>query len=271
MQLTQQKVFDTGQRVRGFLDTQSSAIGTTVPAPFRAHLDTGVAQLGQAQVDQETLVKAVLAETAKQNAIRKEVSADFLIPIGRIVRRAFKTVPDFQALIVPAGLTRKGDFLGKVTAATAAAAAHAQDLIDKGMPADFIVQMQTAVTQLTASVETRAKLVGLKQQTVKTMKESTKSIRDAVHIIDGNMRRALKKNQPLLTNRHSTNHSRGEPIYDRYHEWSAHDDQPERHGLGECRQRRRALGAPGQGNGRRRRSAVGETPRGETHDSSSRR
>ena len=200
MQLSQQKVSDTGQRVLTFLDSQSSAIGTTVPAPLRARLDGAVTQLNGAQVEQETLAKAVPAEVAKQNAIRKEVSVDFLIPMGRIVRRAFKTNPDYQALIIPSGLTRKGDFLGKVTAATAAAAAHAQDMIDHGMPADFIVQMQAAVTQLTASAETRGKLVGLKQQTVKTMKEATKTIRDVVHIIDGNMRRTLKKNQPLLTN-----------------------------------------------------------------------
>ncbi len=200
MQLTQQKVHDTAQRVQVFLDTQSAAIGTTVPAPLRAKLDAAVTQLSGAQVDQETLAKAVAAEVAKQNAIRKEVKVDFLIPIGRIVRRAFRTSPDFQALIVPTGLTRKGDFLGKVTAATAAAATHAQDLIDHGMPADFIAQMQAAVAQLATSVETRGKQVGLKQQTVKTLKDSSRAVRDVVHIIDGNMRRALKKNQPLLTN-----------------------------------------------------------------------
>jgi hypothetical protein len=200
MQLTQQKVSDTAQRVRAFLDSQSAAIGTTVPAPLRAKLDAAATQLSGAQVDQETLAKAVAAEVAKQNALRKEVKVDFLIPIGRIVRRAFKTSPDYQAMIVPTGLTRKGDFLGKVTAATAAAATHAQDLIDHGLPADFIAQMQTAVAQLAASVETRGKQVGLKQQTVKALKDSSKAIRDVLHIIDGNMRRALKKNQPLLTN-----------------------------------------------------------------------
>jgi hypothetical protein len=200
MELTKQKVLDTGQRVQAFLDSQGPAIGTTVPAPLRAQLDTAVTQLSGAQVDQETLAKSVPAEIAKQNAIRKEVSVDFLIPIGRIVRRAFPTSPDFQALIVPAGVTRKGEFLGKVIAATAAAATHAQDLINNGMSADFIAQMQAAVGQLTASVDTRGKLVGLKQQTGKTIKLSTKAIRDAVHIMDGNMRRTLKKNQPLLTN-----------------------------------------------------------------------
>jgi hypothetical protein len=200
MQLTQQKVSDTAHRVQVFLDSQGAAIGTTVPAPFRAQLDTAVTQLSGAQVDQETLAKAVAAEVAKQNAIRREIQVDFLIPMGRIVRRAFKTTPDFQALIVPSGLTRKGDFLGKVTAAIAAAATHAQDLIDRGMPADFIAQMQTVVGQLAASVDTRGKQVGLKQQAVKTTTESTKAIRDVLHIMDGNMRRTLKKNQPLLTN-----------------------------------------------------------------------
>src|SRR5258708_7145642 len=200
MELTQQKVHHTAQRVPAFLDSQSAALGTIVPAPLRAQIDTAVTQVSKAQVDQETLAKAVAAEVAKQNALRKEVSVDFLIPMGRIVRRAFRTSPDFQALIVPSGLTRKGDFLGKVTAATAAAATHAQDLIDHGMRVDFIAQMHTALGQLTASVETRGKEVGLKQQTVKTLKDSTRSIRDVLHIMDGHMRRALKKNQPLLTN-----------------------------------------------------------------------
>jgi hypothetical protein len=200
MKLTQLMVSDTGQRVQGFLDTQSSAIGTTVPAPLRARLDAAVTQLKGAQLDQDTLAMSVPAEIVRQSAIRKEVSHDFLIPMGRIVRRAFKTSPDFQALIVPAALTRKGDFLGKVTAAATAAAAHAQDMIDHGMPADFIAQMQTAVGQFAASVDTRAKQVGLRQQAVKAATDSTQAIRDVVHIIDGNMRRALKNNQPLLTN-----------------------------------------------------------------------
>src|SRR5579862_3583820 len=200
MMLSDSNVLDTGKRVQGFLDTQGPAIGTTVPAPLRAQLDTAVTQLSGAQVDQQTLGQAVAAEIVKQDAIRKEVSTDFLIPIGRIVRRAFKNAPDFKAMVVPAGRTRKGEFLGQVTAATAAAATHAQDLINNGMPADFIAQMQTAVSQLTASVDTRGKQVGLKQGTTKTIKDASKAIRDAVHIMDGNMRRALKNNQPLLTN-----------------------------------------------------------------------
>jgi hypothetical protein len=200
MKLTQHNVSDTARRVQVFLDTQSAAIGTTVPAPLRARLDAAVTQLSGAQLDQDTLAKSVPAEIIRQNAIRKEVSADFLIPMGRIVRRAFKTSPDFQALIVPAALTRKGDFLGKVTAAAAAATAHAQDMIDHGMPADFIAQMQTAVGQLAASIDTRAKQVGLRQQAVKAATDSTTAIRDVLHIIDGNMRRTLKTNQPLLTN-----------------------------------------------------------------------
>ena len=199
MQVKQEKVLDTGKRVQGFLDTQGSALGTTVPAQLRAQLDAAVTKLSGAQVDQETLGQAAKAEIARQNAIRKEVSVDFLVPIGRIVRRAFPKSPDFQALVVPAGLTRKSDFLGKVTAATAAAATHAQDLINHGMPADFITQMQAAVGQLSASVDTRGKQVSLHEGTATAIKEATKAIRDAVHIMDGNMRRALKKNQPLLT------------------------------------------------------------------------
>src|SRR5258708_30391007 len=68
------------------------------------------------------------------------------------------------------------------------------------MAAALPPQKMAAVAQLATSVETRSKQVGLKQQPVKTLKDSSRAVRDVVHIIDGNMRRALKKNQPLLTN-----------------------------------------------------------------------
>jgi hypothetical protein len=198
MGVKEEKVLDTGQRVQGFLDAESAAIGTTVPAELRAELDGGVAQLGAAQVTKEALTEAATAEVAKQNGIRKEVSGDFLIPLGRIVRRAFPDSPDFQALVVSAGGTRKNQFIAKVTAALPVATAHAPELISKGMPADFVAQMQTAVAQLTASVAARGAHVGNKAEAVTAVTQSAKAIRDIVHIIDGNMRRALKTNQPLL-------------------------------------------------------------------------
>ena len=120
--------------------------------------------------------------------------------MGRIARHALGTSPDFEALVVPASVTRKGDFMNKVNAVAGAASKHEQDFVDHGMPADFIAQLGTAVGALNASVDTRGKQKGLLKQAGKAIKDSTKAVRDVLHVIDGNMKRALKKNQPLLAN-----------------------------------------------------------------------
>jgi hypothetical protein len=204
MQVTFERVLNTGRRVHDFVTAQAPTLGTTVPGPLLGQLGDAVGSLGAAQVAEETLAQAASAEIARQDAIRQGLSADFLIPIGRIVRRAYPKNPDFQALIVSAKLTRKSQFVAKVTSAATVAAAHADELIGKGMPADFVAQMQAGVAQLTASVATRNKQVADKTGTVETIQQSVKVIRDVVHIIDGNMRRALKQNPALLQNWNAT-------------------------------------------------------------------
>lgn len=200
MELIQHNVSDTGERVQTFLDAQKAAIGAAVPTALRARLDSAVAQARAAQVDEQTFAAGAPAEITKQKAIQKEVKVDLLGPIARVVRRAFTTNPDFQVMIVSSNVLRKGDFVGKVSAVADAAALHEQDLIDNGLPADVVARLRGAVVQFTASAAARGTQLGSLKQARQTLKDSTKAIRDVVHIIDGNMKRELKANQPLLAN-----------------------------------------------------------------------
>jgi hypothetical protein len=200
MQLSQNNVSDTGRRVQTFLDSQSAVLGTTVPATLRAQLDTAMTQLTTSGQDQESLASAVRGELASQVAMRKALKVDFLTPMGRIARHSLSTSPDFPALVVPASVKRKGDFMIKVNAVADAAAKHEQEFVDHGMPADFIAQLRTAVGALNASVDTRGNQKGLLTQASKGIKDSTKAVRDVLHVTDGIMKRALKKNQPVLAN-----------------------------------------------------------------------
>ena len=200
MELVQNNVFDTGRRVLTLLDSESAVLGTVVPAPLRAQLDTAMTQLATSGQNQESLASSVRGEAANQVTMRKALKVDFLTPMGRIARHALRTSPDFEALVVPATVTRKGEFMNKVNALVGAAAKHEKDFVDHGMPADFIVQLGTAVGALNASIDTRGKQKGLLTQATKGVKDSTKAVRDVLHVIDGIMRRALKNNQPLLAN-----------------------------------------------------------------------
>lgn len=200
MQLTQLNVLDTGRRVQALLDSQSAALGAAVPPLLRAQLDTAVTQLASSGQDQEGLASATPGEIVNQGAMRAALKVDFLDPMARIARHALRGSPDFQTLVVLASVTRKGEFMNKVNAVADAAAKHEQDFIDRGMPADFIAQLRAAVGALNASIERHGKQIGLSRQAGKGIKDSTKAVRDLLHVIDGNMRRVLKGNQPLLAN-----------------------------------------------------------------------
>jgi hypothetical protein len=200
MELTQLNVLDTGRRVQTLLDSQPAALGTAVPAPLRAQLDTAVTQLATSGTEQESLTTATSGGIVNQVAMREALTVDFLDPMARIARFALRESPDFQTLVVPSTVTRKGEFMNKVNAIADAAAKYEQDFIDHGMPADFIAQLRAAVAALNASIETRGKQVGLLKQARQGIKDSTKAVRAVLHVMDGNMKRVLKKNQPVLAN-----------------------------------------------------------------------
>ncbi len=200
MELKQNNIFDTGRRVQTLLASESAALGPTVPAPLQAQLDTAMTQLATSAQDQESLASSVRGEAASQVTMRKALRVDFLTPMGRIARHALRNSPDLEALVVPASVTRKGDFMNKVNAVAGAAAKHEKDFVDHGMPADFIARLDTAVGALNASIDTRGKQKGLLTQAGKGIKDSTKAVRDVLHVMDGIMRSALKQNQPLLAN-----------------------------------------------------------------------
>jgi hypothetical protein len=199
MKLPELHVLDTGQRVQGFLDSEATALGTTVPAPLRGQLDAAVAQGRAAEAGQATLVGSVKGETATQAAIRASITTDFLRPIATAARHALKSAPDFTTLVPPAKL-RKADFASTVTAVTTVAAKYQQAFLDHGEPADFVAQLQTAVTQFEASAARRAVLVGQLTAATKSTGESVKTIRSVVKVINGALTPVLKKNAPLKAN-----------------------------------------------------------------------
>src|SRR5258708_40172069 len=200
MQLAQHNVLDTGRRVQALLDSQSTVLGTTVPIPLRAQLDAAVTQLATSGQDQESLASAVRGAIVNQIAMRKEVKVDCLSPMARIARHALRAAPDFQALVVPAFGLRKGDFMNKVNAVADAAGKHEKDFVDHGMPADFLAQLQAAVAALNGSIDTRGKQLGLLKQAGRAIKAAAKAVRDVLHVMDGIMKRALRKKQPMLAN-----------------------------------------------------------------------
>jgi hypothetical protein len=192
-------VLDTGQRVQDFLDSEATAVGTAVPAPLRGQLDAAVVQGRTAQAAQALLAGSIKGETATQAAIRASITTDFLRPIATAARHALTGAPDFTTLVPPAKL-RKADFASTVTAVAAAAAKYQQTFLDHGEPADFIAQLQAAVTQLETSASRRSVLVGQQTAATEGAAQAVKTIRSVLKVINGALTSVLKKNAPLKAN-----------------------------------------------------------------------
>ena len=200
MELSQHNVFDTGRRVQTLLDSESAVFGTAVPAPLRAQLDTAMTQLAASGQDQESLASSVRGEAANQVTMRKALKVDFLTPMGRIARHALGNSPDFEALVVPASVTRKGDFMNKVNAVAGAAAKHEKDFVDHGMPADFIARTNAAADALLASVTARKTHRGQRGGATLGLKDKLSEGRALVLVLDAFVQTALKDDPALLAN-----------------------------------------------------------------------
>ena len=199
MKTTELHVLDTGQRIQGFLDSEATAVGTAVPAPLRGQLDAAVVQGRTAQASQAILAGSIKGETATQAAIRASITTDFLRPIATAARHALADAPDFTTLVPPAKL-RKADFASTVTAVATAAAKYQQTFLDHGEPADFVVQLQAALTRFDTSTASRARLVGQQSAATESAGESVKTIRSVLKVINGALTPVLKKNAPLKAN-----------------------------------------------------------------------
>lgn len=194
----QNAVFSALERSQGFFDENGIAITSTVDlAAARKRLDDIVASFTTHAVDQDANDRATRGESAKQRQLRVQLSTDIMRPIAEIARRNLRTTPEFKSLQMPRQQSAPA-FLASAQGMLKSATIHKDTLIERGMPADFLEQFQTALATFAASISDREKSRTLRVGATQGLAAQEQEGRSVLKVLDALVSRALRGNPSLL-------------------------------------------------------------------------
>lgn len=168
----QKRVLQMLRRVQDFLDELAPAQPPRNLVEQRALLDQAVTRLESHAVRQELGARLGTGDTRRGRELRRLLMGKHMRPIARIAKA--RGVPGFDKdLRMPAA---RIDVEGLVAAARSmrnVATAHRQVFVDSGRPEDFLEQLETATSAITAMVDGRAK-------SLRDSRGATAAIRDEI-------------------------------------------------------------------------------------------
>jgi hypothetical protein len=199
MQLDQLKTLETARRVQAFLDRHAALLGNAITRALRAWLDSAVDQLAAFQLEQELAQALSRYETARQKALRRGIRDRFTRPIGTIANRALRSIKAFGKLTKRSSTSgRSSDFARAATLMADAAEQKARVFVGHGMPTDFVDEFRAALAELAKSVENRARYRDRHAWATAGVRETTKSLRGALAVVDSVLKPALRGDRALL-------------------------------------------------------------------------
>jgi len=195
----QNAVLSALQRAQRFILEYTTLLTSAVDfTAARKRLDDIVASFTTHAVDQSAYDRDTKGETAKQQQLRLTLRTDVMRPIAEIARRNLRTTPEFKALQMPRQRVGGPSFVASAKAMAEAATIHKATLIERGLPADFLDQFQTAVAEFDASVSnrenSRTRRIGATKGLVFQQQEG----RSVLKVLDALVGRALRGNEALL-------------------------------------------------------------------------
>ena len=164
----------------------------------RKRLDDIVASFSTHAFDQSVNDRGAKGETLKQRQLRDTLRIEQMRPIAEIARRNLRTVPEFKALQMPRQTSTGPAFIASAKAMGDAAVLHKDTLIERGLPADFLDQFQTAVAKLEVSESDREKSRTRRMGATKALAFEEQEGRSVLKVLDALVRPALRGNEALL-------------------------------------------------------------------------
>ena len=198
MQTKQNAVFSALERAKPFIDENEAQLTAAVDfTAVRKRLDDIIASFTTYAVDQNAHDRAVKGESAKQQQLRVQLATDVMRPIAEIARHNLRTTPEFKALHMPRGVAGPA-FLASAKGMAEAAATHKDTLIERGLPADFLEQFETALAAFATSVGDRQKSQTLRMGATRGLVLQEQEGRSVLKVLDALVNRALRGNPALL-------------------------------------------------------------------------
>jgi hypothetical protein len=199
MKTRQDSVLAALQRAKPFIDDNFDQLSSAVDfTGARKRLDDIVVSFTAQAFDQNVNDRRVRAEVLKQRQLRDKLRTEQMRPIAEIARRNLRNVPEFKALLMPRQTSNGPAFIASANGMLNAATIHKDTLIERGLPADFLEQFQSAVAKLEASVSERQKSRTRRMGATKALIVEEQDGRSLLKVLDALVRRALQGNEALL-------------------------------------------------------------------------
>lgn len=159
MRNEQNAVLASLARAQQFLDA-NSAVLDAVNKSTRKQLDDVATQLSDLSIAQDSGARGSKGETARQRALRLALRRNYMSPVAELAKLKLRDVPEFAALMLPSANATPQRSVAAAYAMADAATAHAQTLIDNGLPTTFADDLRTAAAAVTESIAGRSKHQG---------------------------------------------------------------------------------------------------------------
>jgi len=169
---------------------------TLVPPEAAGQVEAlkGVNQrLGQYAIDQEHQGRARSAGTVTVQQLRRELRQDHLTPISTMAKSVVKITPELEvALRVPKQYSDDEKVLASANAIAKIGDEHKDVLVQHGLPANFVDELQAAAANLKAAVDARRQAQSGRVGATKAIAEELKKGRLVVQALDIVITRALR-------------------------------------------------------------------------------
>jgi len=159
MRNEQNAVLTSLRRAQQFLDVNGDVL-KAVNTSTRKQLDDVVTQLTDLSIAQNGGARGSKGETARQRALRIALRRNWMAPIAELAKFNLRDVPNFAALMLPPSNSNAQNAVSAAYAMADAATAHAQVLIDGGLPATFADDLRAAAAAVSESLVDRNKHQG---------------------------------------------------------------------------------------------------------------
>jgi hypothetical protein len=174
---SQERVYNTGRRIQGFLDANDPVLGSINKTGMRTELDAVVTALGDTAGSQAAGRVTAQGETAKQRTLRLALRLNNMQPIASVAKAKLRTVPNFSSFGMPSSGMRIGSLIAHADGMADAAQPYEQVFLDAGLPSDFLTKLTAAAAAVKASFDTRAAARGQQSRSTASLAQLEASAR----------------------------------------------------------------------------------------------
>jgi hypothetical protein len=212
MQARQQKLIESYQRIKTFLDEHTSAETPGFPAAVAAFtaVFTKLSQHSSAQVVGRQMSRA---ERRRLASLLRKLRDFHMKPIVTIAKTEIETQPGitdaFQLLKGSAGPVR---VLAAAKAMRETAERFTPTFIAAGRPADFLTRFDTAIQAVEAALGDHARNIGTKVGAGAGLARELRKARRATEILDSLVKEAFEANDVILEKWRSAKRVRALPV-----------------------------------------------------------